>query len=190
MKKNLSILFFYLFINSCGLITINGSFQGLYSYYKSTKSKCPNLFVKYNDSIINYNLRNKDNLRIILITGIELNKCLSKHNNSVVYIWSPNCRSKFCPSLDILQKKCNDTQLELFIVSETFDVNMIQQKHKTIKMLFGINTEYYKTNLTSRYKPKFLKELEKANKKDNTFNRLFYFKNGEFIKSVFTIEDI
>jgi hypothetical protein len=190
LKKNIYILSFFFLINSCGLITVNGSFQGLYSYFKNTKTKYPNLFVQYNDSFTNYRLSNNGNSKIILITGIELNKCLSQHSSSIVYIWSPNCRSKFCPSLEMLQRKCNDKQIELYIVAETFDVKMIQQKHKITRMLFGINTEYYKTNLTLLYLPKFIKEMEKANKKDNTYNRLFYFKNGQFIKSVFVIEDL
>ena len=90
----------------------------------------------------------------------------------------------------MLQRKCNDKQIELYIVAETFDVKMIQQKHKITRILFGINTDYYKTNLTPLYLPKFIKEMEKANKKDNTYNRLFYFKKGQFIKSVFVIEDL
>lgn len=190
MKKILFILFFYFCISSCGLITINGSFEGLYSYYKSTKTKCPNLFIHYNDSVVNYNLSNNNDSQIVLINGIELNKCLNNFNNSVVYIWAPNCRSKFCPSLEILQKKCNNKQIKLFIVAETFAVNMLKQKHYSVKTLFGINTKYYKTNLTSKYRKKFIKDLKKTNKKEDTYNRLFYFKNGQFIKSVHEIEDL
>lgn len=190
MKKTIFILSSFFFINSCGLISINGSFQGLYSYYKNTKSKRPNLFIEYHDSATNNNLNNDNDSQIVLVTGPELRKCLSVFNNSVVYIWSPKCKSKFCPSLDILQEKCNRKKIELFIVAETFDVNMLSQKHKSVKTLFGINTKYYKTNLTFKYRMKFIKDIEKNQKKDVTYNRLFYFKKGKFIKSVHEIEDL
>jgi hypothetical protein len=89
-----------------------------------------------------------------------------------------------------LQRKCNEKQIELFVVAETFDINMLEQKHKTVKRLYGINTQYYKTNFTAWYRPKFLKDMQEAAEKDKTFNRLFYFKNGLFIKSVHEIENL
>ena len=190
MKKLIFIFCLYLTINSCGLIAINGSFNGMYSYYKKTKNEKPNLFVNYNDTTLKYNSKQNNDSTIVLITGIELNKLLKTVNNAVVYMWSPNCKSRFCPSLDILKRKCNEKQIELFVVAETFDINMLEQKHKTVKTLYGINTQYYKTNFTAWYRPKFIKDLQEAKEKENTFNRLFYFKNGQFIKSVLEIKEL
>ena len=190
MKKLIFIFCLYLTINSCGLIAINGSFQGLYSYYKKTKIEKPNLFVRYNDSIKRQELNKSFDSTIVLITGVELNKLLKTVNNAVVYMWSPNCKSRFCQSLEILQRKCNEKQIELFVVVETFDINMLEQKHKTVKTLYGINTQYYKTNFTAWYRPKFIKDLQETKEKENTFNRLFYFKNGQFIKSVLEIKEL
>jgi hypothetical protein len=172
------------------LTAINGSFNGMYSYYKKTKTEKPNLFSKYNYSAKNDELNKINDSTIVLITGLELNKLLKTVNNAVVYMWSPNCKSRFCPSLDILKRKCNEKQIELFVVAETFDINMLEQKHKTVKTLYGINTQYYKTNFTSWYRPKFIKDMQEAAEKENTFNRLFYFKNGQFIKSVLEIKEL
>ncbi len=191
MKKLIYIFCLLFFFTSCsGLITINGSFQGLYSYYKKTKAVKPNLFVPYNDTAKKHTLNKSNDSTIVLITGGELNKLLKTFNNAVVYMWSPKCKSRFCPSLDVLQQKCDERQIELFVVAETFDINMLQQKHKTVKTLYGINTDFYKTNFTSFYRPKFIKDMQKAKEKDDTINRLFYFKNGQFIKSVHEIKEL
>jgi hypothetical protein len=172
------------------MISTNVTFQGLYSYYKKTKTEKPDLFAQYKYSAKNDELNKINDSTIVLITGLELNKLLKTVKNAVVYMWSPNCKSRFCPSLDILQRKCNEKQIELFVVAETFDINMLEQKHKTVKTLYGINTQYYKTNFTAWYRPRFIKDMQEAAEKDKTFNRLFYFKNGLFIKSVHEIENL
>jgi len=184
MKK---IIFLFaivlLSINSC---SVNGTLQGLYSYYNKTKSINPKLLVKPDSSILICELENPKTPKVFVISGDKLKKCIS-NNNVLVYIWPPKCKSKVCYPLHILQKKCDEKNIDLFIVAEYYDNELMQQNYAIKRPVFGIDTKYYKTNLTSKYVAKF--NLDLIGKKDIT-DRFIYFENGIYIKSDYSFESV
>lgn len=175
-KTILFSLFFFQLLSSC---SINGNFQGLYSYYDKTKSENPNLLVE-TDSIINIcEIEKKETPKVYIINGKDLKECIKKFDDLLIYIWSPKCKSKFCYPLNVLQQNCNNNKIELIVVSEYYDNELMQIEYGINKPIFGIDTNYYNTNTTSKYLSKFIFDLTSI---ENIEGRLLYFKNGVFVK--------
>ena len=185
IKTVITILIGLTFIISC---SIKGSFKGLYSYYNKTNSANPNLFFKpiNTDSLCYYTNENLKS-KIVIVKGTDLKKCLTKKGNVLLYIWSPKCKSKICFPLEIVENYCTSNNIDLYIVAEYYDLEEMQISRKIKRPIFGIDTKYYKTNLTKKYLSKFLLDMD-VNIKTN--NRYFYFKNGVFLKSYESIYDI
>ncbi len=167
--------------------SINGSFQGLYSYYSKTKGKNPQLLFKPNASIELCKLKISDTPKVYIINAAQLKHCISKTINSLVYIWAPKCKSKVCYPLNLLQQQCDKENFELFIVAEYYDYELMQFNYKIEKPIFGIDTEHYQSNLTSKYLSEFLYELTDTTKVNGRF---ISFRKGNFVKSFETIEEI
>lgn len=186
MKKNLYLLLFLIFLfSSC---SVNGGFEGLYSYYSKTKSKNPNLFFKPNNNDSICKIKNNElKYKIIIINGLDLKKCISNNKSSLIYLWSPKCKSKICYPLEIIQTFCNSKNIDLYIVAEYYNLEQMEVNYSISKPIFGIDVNYYKTSLTKKYTKKFLDDLKSDS---NTLNRYFYFKNGSFIKSYDSMYDI
>lgn len=173
MKKVLIILFVISqFITSC---SIRGNFKGLYSYYKSEKKLSPNLFKK-NGQICQLNY----DQNVYITNGILLKKCLMNDDKSLVYIWGPRCQSKVCIPLDTIQEICNKKGIKLYVVAEYYDSELMSEKYELKTPIFGIDTEYYKTNLTKKYTQKFIEDI-KAPKE--VYDRYLYFEKGNFVRS-------
>ncbi|HNY45193.1 MAG: hypothetical protein QM212_02740 [Bacteroidota bacterium] len=187
------IFLFLIFISSLTSCSINGSFQGLFSYYKKTKKEGKINFLKFdtnNDYLNSYS----DSTTIVLSNGKEIKKYLKNFEKSIIYIWSPKCKSRFCYSLNLLQEICSQKGIELFVVAEYYDSKYMSKNYKISHLIIGIDTQYYKTNLTSKYLSKFIKDLiDEVD--DTTFKEIynakfFSFRNGKFEKSFDSIEDI
>lgn len=167
----------------CTACSINGTFQGLYSYYNITKSESSNLLIKLPKSISICKIKNNESVKVYLVNGKELKECINNLENALVYIWSPKCTGRFCYSIELIQK--ND--IDLFIVSEYYDSRAMQKFYKIDKPLFGIDTEFYKSNLTSIYLKKFIEDL--TNQEIPKVN-FYKFKSGNLIKSFNSIDDV
>ena len=189
--KNLlkvGLIIFTILLNSCGFISINGSLQGITSYYDSTIEINPNLITRLNDSISICDIEPSDSIKVVLTNGKEIKKCIAQYDKAIVYIWSPYCSSKYCYSPTLLQYECDKNNIELFIVAEYFDSKKMTVNYSLNKPIFGIDIKYYKSNLTSKYLSKFIFDLtleEKEVTKD-----LIYFNNGNYIKSFRDIDDL
>ncbi len=186
MRKNLYLLFFLLFL--CSSCSINGGFEGLYSYYSKTESKNPNLFYKpdNNESICTIK-KHELKPQIIIINGIDIKKCMSTNKNSLIYLWSPKCKSKICYPLEIIQSFCNSKNIDLYVVAEYYNLEQMEVNYTISRPIFGVDVNYYKTSLTKKYIKKFLNDLESDS---TTINRYFYFKNGSFVKSYESVYDL
>ncbi len=182
MKKIniLSVIILVLFSTSC---SVNGTLQGLYSYYNKTKSKNPQLFVKPNATESICTLENTKEPKVYVINGKLLKECI-QNKDALVYIWPPKCKSDVCYPLHLIQKKCDEKHIDLFIVAEYYDYKLMQQTYKIKRPIFGIDTKYYRTNLTSKYVARFNFDL--IGKK--TTDRFIYFKKGIFKKSDYSFE--
>lgn len=173
MKKVLVILFVVSqFITSC---SIKGNFKGLYSYYESEKKVSPNLFKK-NVQICTL----KYNQYVYIINGINLKNCIASEEKSLIYIWEPHCKSKFCLPLGTIQEICKEKGIKLYIVAQYYDSELMSKKYNLDSPIFGIDTEYYNTNLVEKYVTKFIHDFN-INKEIG--ERYLYFENGNFVKS-------
>lgn len=193
MKKIIQILIIIFYLGLLTSCSINGSLQGLFSYYKKTEKEGKIIFLKFNADI-DYLKTYRDSTTIILANGKEIKNYIKKFEQSLIYIWSPKCKSKFCYSLDLLQEICLQKEIELFIVAEYYDSKYMSKNYKILHPIIGIDTRYYKTNLTSKYLSNFIKDL--IDEVDNiTFKEIynaqfFSFRNGKFENSFESIEDI
>ena len=76
------IFLFLIFISSLTSCSINGSFQGLFSYYKKTKKEGKINFLKFdtnNDYLNSYS----DSTTIVLSNGKEIKKYLKNFEKSI-----------------------------------------------------------------------------------------------------------
>ncbi|MCC7467032.1 MAG: hypothetical protein IT261_12220 [Saprospiraceae bacterium] len=168
--NSIVILFMLSFI-SC---SINGSFQGLYSYYDKTNMRAPYLIQKPASPLCN--LIQPDTPVVYAINGMELKNCLAQFEKSLVYIWRPKCTSDICVSPKDLQKFCQSNNIELFIVAEYYDYENMTLNFPIKRPIFGVDCEYYSTHLTQKYVSMFLTDLigEKTTYQEKQFFLLNY----------------
>jgi hypothetical protein len=62
----------------------------------------------------------------------------------------------------------------------------MELKYDINRPIFGIDIDYYKSSLTSKYLSKFIYDI--TGKIDGFENRFFYFENGVFLQSYNTID--
>jgi hypothetical protein len=182
-KKACFLILFSVFFSSC---RIEGSFQGLYGYYKITKRSHPELFYQGIGSGL-CEVKQNGNSKIAVINGLQLRECIEKCDKSIVYIWSPNCHGRFCYSLDALQRQCDSKGIELFVVAEYYDAEKMGFNYIIEKPVFGIDTEYYKSSKTSKYCSGFIYDL--TGRKD-VYGKLVEFRNGSYLKSYSEMDSI
>jgi hypothetical protein len=182
-KKIWYLLTLFFFLSSC---SIEGTSQGLTSYYKKTRKNNPELFYQQSGSGL-CEMKHNDSSKIAIINGIQLKNCITKCEKSIVYIWNPKCHSRFCYSLDALQRKCDVQGIELFVVAEYYDAEKMKFKYIIERPIFGINTKYYKSNFTSRYLSNFINDLTGVK---DVYGNLIQFGNGNYLKSYNEMDSI
>ncbi len=177
-------------LSSCGLIKIGGSLQGLTSYYTKTVKAYPTLITHDIREDMFCSATVNDSIKVVLGNGKEVQTCILHYEKALVYIWQPKCHSKFCPSLDILEGKCKQAGMELFVVAEYFDGPLMSKKYTIERPIIGIDTKYYRSNLTSKYTSRFLADL--INHKDTISDnrKMLYFERGKLIQTARAFEDI
>lgn len=170
MKKTVLIIIAFVFVfNSC---SIRGNFKGLYSYYYKTKKESPDLFIESSTNICNL----KYSKNIYIINGKVLKNCLRNEDKSLVYIWGAKCSSKICIPLNSLQEYCDKNNIALYVVAEYYDSEQMKKEYNMNKPILGIDTEYYKTNLTKKYLDAFMNDIAGKNYSNK---RYIYFEKGQ-----------
>ncbi|MCE7923271.1 MAG: hypothetical protein DYG98_09450 [Haliscomenobacteraceae bacterium CHB4] len=88
-----------------------------------------------------------------------------------------------------MQEYCNKNNVELFIVAEYYDYSNMILNPSIKRPIFGIDCNYYSTNLTKKYMSRFLIDLtgEKITAENNYF---FLFSNGCLIDKSKSLEEI
>lgn len=180
MKKNIFIILL-LSLTSC---KINGSFQGLYSYYHSTKKAKPSLIEKYDAAKA---CQFENHKKVIVIHHEDLKNCLKQNHKSLIYIWKPKCKSEFCYALNSVQNRCLQNNIELFVVAEYYDAALMDTDYLLKKPLFGIDVEFYNTNLTEKYMNLFVSGITSNQSIEGSF---IYFIYGKYEKSFKKINEI
>ena len=181
----LLVLLLLIFIASC---TIKGDFKGLYSYFRNTQNKRPDLFITLDSShTLNLNSAKEKN-KIYIINGLQLKKCLRSNNRSIVYFWDLNCKSKICYPLELIQAHCKKNNLSLFVVATYYDAEIMSFNYELDKNILAVDTKYYKSSLVNKYLTKFLKDIDSKLIYDD-LNRYLYFERDTFVNDYRSIYD-
>lgn len=180
-------IFFFLMILLFTSCSIKGNFAGLYSYYNKMHEQNPKLYASA--TAVNSICEIKKNAipTIYVVNGKEIKECITTKKKSVVYIWGPKCKSKICIPLELIQQKCTLKKIDMYVVAEYYDNNLMDFNYNINNPIFGIDTKYYKSDLTSNYLSKFIFDLTSTKV---TENKYLYFEDGKFIDSYNFIDDI
>lgn len=185
MSKKYYFIFFIFIAVSLNSCKINGGLQGLYSYYNKVRKIDPDLFVKLDEVS---NLKRQEQPKVYLVNGNDIYKCIVNNKKSLVYCWGPKCSSKICVPLNLLQNICDKNDIELFVVAEYYDYKLMTLAYDIERPIFGIDTEYYKTNLTSKYVSGFVSDLTSLDME--SIPRFLYFENGAYVGGYRSIDDL
>ncbi|HQW55996.1 MAG TPA: hypothetical protein PK076_07705 [Saprospiraceae bacterium] len=148
----LLVIFCVSMVYSC---SFKGTFQGLTSYYKKTSELNSDLIQEpSSDTSLEY----RSDV-VYRITGSYLKQQIINENKVLIYLWSPNCSSSICIPLNVLQKYAIEHKLDLYVVATYYDYEQMNKVYNLVHPIYSIDVEYYKSNLTSRYLKKFLKDL-------------------------------
>lgn len=108
---------------------------------------------------------------------------------ALVYIWKPHCPNEACISPVYLQSKCDERDIEAFVVAEFYDCELMQLNSVLDKPIFGIDQDFYNTNLTSKYLTKFWSDL--SNFENGISRKMFVlFENGVPTQTKSHVEEI
>lgn len=156
--------------------TINGSFQGLRSYYPKSLKEKPDLFVHSEGSSAFCEDPPLYRHKVAVINASELRSCIKEPLN-IIYLWQPNCSGSACISLNASQHIADSVGADLFVVAQYYDVDMMDLNHAIRHPILGIDTEYYGSDWTDKYLNAFLEDLLK---KKTEIGMFILFENGEF----------
>ena len=176
MKKFLLYLLVAVTIQSCAIVHTPGFNSG---YKRLTAEEQHKIcFVSSVDEIPDHN-----DGRIMAITADQLSVLLKKHENTLLYLWSPHCSSSVCIPLSTIQDYCDKSNLQLYVLTEYYTDAFLQNEHLSNPML-SINEFYYKTSYCNSYMKRFLSELIPDNQKESvSHHRFLLFSKGRFVKS-------
>lgn len=179
-----SIIISFCLIQSCKLILIKGNLKGLTSNYDKTKKECRNLI---NDSF-NQTKSHPRNGSVNVVNGNQLSVIIKRSNKALVYIWSPTCKSKFCPSLQFIKTQCEANFITLYIVLEFYDCSFYNQILANNLCVYGVDTKYYQTEFTQKYINKFLVDITGVDNIQMGDERLYFFENGQYKRKSVTFK--
>jgi len=163
---------------ACSMVNIAGNpIQGLYSHYDATNAEYPGLLVKADSTAI-CDLEYPDSPKVFMVNGQQLKECLTGYDNAIVYIWDAHCPAEQCFSPSLLQKYCDEKNVQLFVVAEYYDGPELIQFYEIKRPLFGIDTKYYKADYIDKYRKLFEADLDAV---DESYSRMLYFKKGKYV---------
>lgn len=175
-------IFLFFIVTSC-LIQITG----FTSNYKNVKLGSPQLIKKIHPDHLICEAAYSDSCKVVLVNGKQLKSCIQEKDRVILYIWDGNCSSSYCYGLDRVQAYLNEKGIALYVVAEYYDQQLLNAFYNLQYPIFGIDTEYYNTNLIGKYVKKFLADLS-IKKQDS--NRMIYLEKGKFVKTFQILEKI
>ncbi len=181
MIKYISLLFL---LTSC---SIKGTMQGLFSYYNKYNAETPGLFCKLDTTISVCDIARTNLPKVYITNGVSLKKCIQQDRDAVFYIWGLKCSSKYCYSPEFIQDKFKMKQVDVFIKAEYYDSDLMNFNYNTQHPIFGIDTKYYRSDLTSKYLSRFIFDLTS---RKQIYQRIIYFRKGVYYNSYDDIDAI
>lgn len=167
----IKIYFFVLiiFISSC---QISGSLGGLVGYQKKL-TKSNSVVLEYQENIC---IKNYKPSTVFVVNGQALKKCLSEYEESLIYIWKPNCSSDSCIPLTSIERIADSLNVKLFIVSEYYDEDKMKIDYNIKTPILGIDCQYYKSSFTQKYLKSFLQDV--TQKSDVSIHSFYLFERN------------
>jgi len=166
---------------------VKGNLAGLYGYYSKTIAQKPELFVMHLSEAEICGLRNSSIPKIAIIKGADIRQCVVDEEDAIIYLWAPKCKSPFCIPINLAQQQCTLRKATLFIVAEYYDFDKMDELYNTERPIFGIDVDYYRSNLTSKYVKRFISDLAT---KDIEPARFIRFHKGQIVGAGPTIQDL
>lgn len=184
MKKILLFSLILILANSC---VIQGTLQGLFTYQRPYVREMPGLFSKVVDcdsSTIDYKPK-----KVLVLNGNTLRNCISGKRD-VIYIWPPRCHSELCIPLNLLQRRCEDLNVNLYIVAQYYDLQEMNVKYNIEHALMAIDNRYYNTIFVTNQLQEFLSDLTEV-KHISDYQKMFYlFVNKEYVRSANRLSEL
>ena len=183
--NRLYVLPVFLLCISC--ISFKGELKGLYSYYKKTNELYPDLLVKPDANDLVCGIAVTEKPQVYIVNGNQIRNCMVQSEHAILYFWSPLCSGEFCYAVNVVQRECNKRNIDLYIVSEYYDGNTMQETYNIGHPIFAIDTEYYRSGLCDRYVPKFMADLTGTAVRNIRF---IEFKNSTVTRKFDRLEDL
>lgn len=182
MIKKITLVLIVSLLSSCIVVNI----KGLKSGYKTLTIAEKTKIVDINENISINELSNNDTIYRISSKSFE-NYIENLQGELVVYLWSPNCSSSYCYSIDYVQKICRERNQKLIVLIEYFDLDQIRSQNldNLDFPLFSINSEFYRTDFCNKYVSRFFSDLLNIEKVPDEilYKNYFLFAEGKFLKS-------
>lgn len=107
----------------------------------------------------------------------------------MVYFWNPNCSADVCIPPNYAQEFCSRHGINLFVIAVYYDYSKMSYNFDLNRPVFGIDTEYYKTNLTAKYLDRFKVHLLGENYAGDEYPRFLLFQSDSLILARSKIEE-
>jgi hypothetical protein len=183
------ILLFLLLIFFSGC-SIQGSLQGLFGYYHQVAKENPGLIIQEDEVC---SLSYAPSSGVIATTGNALRECLQETSKAIVVVWKPKCSSFRCVPPEALQRASDEINADLFIVAEYYDNEKMSINYAIERPIFGVDCQYYGTNLTRKYLNSFLRDLIDCPGKELCVDEMttaMLFEKGELVESESSFEEL
>lgn len=167
------MLFLFLF-SSCGVIIINEN------NYRSLKVSEKRNIKPYKDNILYSNLAIEQDNYIYEINTNDIKTYLKKQKYTWIHLWRPFCSTDYCQNINyfsVLEDKYKKKELRLLLISETYDINIINnivKENKYNKQIYVLQDAYYGHKIMKTRK-KFIKEINNNNLKMSKYGFDNYF---------------
>lgn len=197
MKNLLFTLSYLCLLTAC---SIQGSFQGLTSYYDRTARDSSIVYVPFEsyhqpfDSTVAFDstMTKSDPGVVVIANGKELRSILAPNRTSVVYLWSPRCKSDLCYSIRAIEELVKERDFDLYVVAEYYDAEKMKEVHPQHHPILGIDVKYYHTDYTSKYLRLFLEDLtlDQFEKQRNEKINFLVFEGYQYVKNIVSLEEL
>lgn len=161
---------------------------GFYSGYKKLTEEQKSTITFTEEEQLNID----DTTKIYAITGTQLSEMLKKKDSTVVYLFSPNCSSKNCISIQYANKLCEAKNYKLIVIIEYYNFEVFAAQHIKSFNTYAINHPHYKTDYVDKYVRLFKADLLGDNKllKEKAYCGFLIFKNNKLANAVCSLEDL
>lgn len=174
-----------LLLNGCKLIELNGSLGGLTSQFNSSYRECDTMYYFVEEAAGICDSAVDD--RVLIVSDHNVQLCINRGEELILYRWSPFCSSDFCYPLALVYATCRKFDLTFLPISEYYDNEAMAASLNKGFPLLAPNISFYKTNFTDKYLSRFFSNLHIP---DYQAGRFYYFRDGKFVQTFESIGDI